>query len=90
MLELLQGVLGVDPLEPGFARIGVTPHRCGLRRAGGRVGTPRGPVDVAWRVDDGGWHVCGSGPADTPLVVRGPDGREETFGGGAFAVTFKV
>jgi hypothetical protein len=34
--------------------------------------------------------VCGRGPADTPLVVRGPDGREETFGGGAFAVTFKV
>lgn len=90
VLELLQGVLGVEPLEPGFARIGVTPHRCGLRRAGGRVGTPRGPVDVVWHVDDGSWHVCGRGPADTPLVVRGPDGRQETFSGGAFAVTFKV
>jgi alpha-L-rhamnosidase len=88
VLECLQGVLGVTPAAPGFASIRVAPQRCGLAWARGRVCTPRGLVEVAWRQDEQGFHVEGTGPADTPLTLVAPDGRELTFPGGAFTAIF--
>lgn len=41
-------VLGVEPLEPGFARILVAPQPGDLAWARGVVPTPHGPVSVAW------------------------------------------
>lgn len=90
VIELLQGVLGVTPEAPGFARIRVQPNRCGLSRASGSVCTPRGPVNVTWRVEGGSLHVEGSGPDATPLKLVGPDGRHATFAGGAFSAKFDL
>ena len=90
VLELLQGVLGVTPEAPGFAKIRVAPQRCGLGRAEGRVCTPRGAVEVSWREEGDRMIVSGHGPVDTPLTLVGLDGSEHAFSGGAFSATFKL
>ncbi len=47
-------VLGVTPSAPGYARIRIAPQPWNLRWARGVVPTPRGPVSVAWQVDEAG------------------------------------
>ncbi|MCX6952851.1 MAG: family 78 glycoside hydrolase catalytic domain [Verrucomicrobia bacterium] len=84
-LEFLTRVLGVTPAAPGFAAINVAPRRCGLRHASGRVCTPRGPVNVAWRTEGGRFHLEIAAPAETPVQVVFPDGTRRTFNGGRFA-----
>ena len=37
VLEFQQSILGVRPVEPGFARVAIRPHRCGLTHATGRA-----------------------------------------------------
>ena len=85
-LEFLNRILGVEPLAPGFAVVGVTPRRCGLGSAHGAVCTPRGLVRVAWRVEAGRFRLEGEAPASTPVRVRLPGGEEAEFAGGAFAL----
>jgi len=46
---LTQQVLGVRPLEPGYAKVLVAPKIGDLTWAQGRVPTPRGDVEVYWR-----------------------------------------
>ena len=43
---LVRHVLGVTPLEPGFARVRICPRAGGLTRVRGRVPTVKGPVVV--------------------------------------------
>jgi len=45
--EALATVLGVQPAEPGFARVSIEPHLGPLLRASGTVPTPRGEIEVA-------------------------------------------
>jgi hypothetical protein len=84
-------VLGVTPAAPGFARIHLAPHLCGLTRAEGSVCTPRGPVEVAWRIEAGKFSLEVKAPADTPVAVQLPDGSRQDFAGGraSFAVSLK-
>ncbi len=42
-------LLGVEPLEPGFARFRVCPSFGDLPRASGRVPTPHGVIAAGWR-----------------------------------------
>ena len=41
-------LLGVRPLEPGFADVLIAPHYAGLDYASGDAPTPKGPVHVRW------------------------------------------
>lgn len=50
---LSEYVLGVEPVEPGFARWTVRPEPGGLRWAQGQVPTPHGPIRVQWRQGTG-------------------------------------
>lgn len=43
---LSQHVLGIQPLEPGFKRVRVSPHLGGLQWAEGTYPTPHGPIQV--------------------------------------------
>jgi alpha-L-rhamnosidase len=47
-------VLGIHPLEPGFASFSVTPCPGELTWARGSVATPHGPIQVAWSRDSQG------------------------------------
>lgn len=89
-LEFLARVLGVTPAKPGFAEIDVAPHVCGLAHARGRVCTPRGDVTVSWRVADKRFVLELEAPANTPVQVRLPDGRRQTFNGGQFTAEAKL
>jgi hypothetical protein len=46
-------LLGVAPLEPGFARFEVKPYCGKLTHAEGEIPTPRGFIRVKWQLRDG-------------------------------------
>lgn len=48
LYQLSARVLGVTPLSPGFAEIGIAPHSCDLEWAKGSIPTPHGDVVVSW------------------------------------------
>ncbi len=81
-LEFMSRVLGVTPAAPGFVAINLEPRLCGLTHARGSVCTPRGPITVAWRVEDGRFTLEATTPEATPVRVRLPDGARREFTGG--------
>ena len=91
-LEFLQRVLGVVPTAPGFARVTVAPHRCGLTRAAGSVCTPHGPIHVAWQLAGTAFELKIRAPAGLDVTVIAPDAAATTrrFDGGEFAESFSV
>lgn len=89
-IEFMTRVLGVTPLEPGFAAIEVAPWRCGLAQARGSVCTPRGKVRVAWRVEGSVFKMEIEAPEGTPVRVRLPNGERREFGGGPWVAEVEV
>jgi hypothetical protein len=87
VLEFQQRILGIVAAEPGFSRVNVMPHRCGLSHAAGSVCTPAGFVEVAWRVEHNQFILRGTSPAGVPVHVVLPDGTERDFPGGPFALS---
>lgn len=81
-IEFLTRVLGVTAARPGFEEIDLAPRLCGLTHARGRVCTPRGPVDVSWKVEQGVFTLDLDSPAGTPVHVQLPDGSRHEHGGG--------
>ena len=71
---LSQHVLGVQPLEPGFATVRVAPQLCGLAWARGRVPTPHGAVAVGWSYDavKKRFELSVDLPAGVPAVIELP------------------
>ncbi len=86
VLEFQQRILGVTPAAPGFARLAIRPHRCGLTHARGSVCTPHGLVEVAWRAEGGRFRLEASVPGAIPTEVTLPDGAVHAFAGGRIAV----
>lgn len=79
---LTNQVLGVRPVEPGYASWRVEPHPGDLRWAEGRVPTPRGPIEVRWKQRRGGMRLYVSAPRGTRGTVVLPDGTERRVAGG--------
>ena len=90
VLEFQQRILGVTATEPGFAQARVAPHRCGLTHAAGSVCTPRGLIEVAWRVAGGKFNLTVTAPAGIEVTVVAPGGVERTLTGGKFEETFAL
>ncbi|WP_438479812.1 alpha-L-rhamnosidase-related protein [Oleiharenicola lentus] len=82
VLEFQQRILGVSAAEPGFARVAIKPHVCGLTHATGSVCTPRGMITVAWRIEKGRFHLDATVPAATPVQIELPDGWKHESAGG--------
>ena len=61
-------ILGVEPLEPGYAKFRVNPHPSGaVTWAKGKVPTVHGPIEVEWKLS----------PSGVPeITVRNPAGTE--------------
>ena len=53
VMLLSRGVLGVEPLEPGYRVCSVAPQSCGLESARGSVPTPAGLIEVEWHATAG-------------------------------------
>lgn len=64
-------VLGVYPIENGFQRVRIKPTPLHLSFANGRVPTPFGYIDVAWRREGETFHieVEASKPLDMEIVL---------------------
>mgnify|MGYP000719454388 CR=1 FL=1 len=62
-------LLGVHPIEPGFATFGLMPHWAGLPSCGGSVPTPGGTIRVRWE--------CSGEMFD--LDIETPRGRVPAF-----------
>lgn len=67
LYEFTSEILGVKPLEPGFAKIGIAPQPGPLAWASGTVMAGEAAIEVSWRVD---------GKGSFELAVAGLDGRE--------------
>ncbi|MDB6127870.1 MAG: hypothetical protein JWM35_1766, partial [Verrucomicrobia bacterium] len=90
VLEFQQRILGVTAIEPGFARVRVSPNRCGLTHASGSVCTPRGLIEVAWKVEGGKFHLNVSAPEGIALEVGAPGVAPRTFAGRKFVEAFNL
>ena len=88
VLEFQQRILGVTPSEPGFARIAVEPHLCGLEHAAGSVCTPHGLVEVSWRLTERRLHLVIIKPPGIPVDLRVPGGARRHFTQTRFEETF--
>lgn len=80
---MLARVLGLEALEPGWARFRVTPGAFGdLAWASTHVDTPRGRIAVAWRRRRGGPEVTVTVPVNATAEVTLPDGATHVAGSG--------
>ncbi|MBS1805645.1 MAG: hypothetical protein JST28_20075 [Acidobacteria bacterium] len=75
VMAISLGVLGIEPIEPGYRVCRVAPQRCGLEWVKGAVPTPLGLIEIEWRGVEGEVHV----PAG--VAIRTLDGRLLTGSG---------
>ncbi|MDR1531037.1 MAG: hypothetical protein LBS62_02425 [Clostridiales bacterium] len=68
LYELPSAVLGVRPGKPGYAEIIVAPTAGYMTWAEGRVITPRGMVEVSWRLEEGKRRMKVSAPKSVKLA----------------------
>jgi hypothetical protein len=89
-LEFMTGVLGINPQAPGFQEVEIAPHCCGLAEAHGRVCTPRGPITVAWTVENNRFRIEATLPNELRARVLLPDGSRHVIKDGAFLAEVRL
>ena len=82
LFEFTHTLLGVNPTDYGWNGITVKPYVRSLQSCAGTVITPHGPVQVAWRHDQGRLHLDIDAPAGEALTVIWPDGSRESHPAG--------
>jgi hypothetical protein len=81
IMTLSRGVLGIEPVEPGYRVCSFVPQRCGLDSVRGSVPTPTGLIEVEWHGTKGQLRLPDS------VSARCSDGR--VFNGpGRFGFNF--
>ncbi|MBE35681.1 MAG: hypothetical protein CMI16_09040 [Opitutaceae bacterium] len=90
ILEFQQRILGVTPVKPGYEAIEITPNLCGLTHASGSVCTPRGLIEVSWKVADGKLDFQANVPTGIITKITMPDGTIRNHSGGKFEETFAL
>ena len=68
---LMEEILGILPLEPGFTRTRIRPDLAGLKWARGSMPTPHGLIAVSAR-EDAGFHATVEVPAGIEALVSLP------------------
>jgi len=81
LYEFTSEILGVKPNGIGYERIRIEPRPGPLRWARGQAATPRGPVEVAWRVSEDEFRLEVSGLRGRAADVRLPDGTDRRVEG---------
>lgn len=69
---LVEGVLGIRPLRPGFRQWRIAPQPSGLEWAQGRVPIPRGGLSSRWEYRGGDFVLTTEAPDHTVGIVRLP------------------
>jgi hypothetical protein len=78
---LTQYVLGIQPAEPGYAKVLIAPKPGKLTWAQGRVPTPNGVVAAYWKSGMGGFEMTVESAA--PVIVEVPVGGKIQISEGA-------
>jgi alpha-L-rhamnosidase len=73
LYELPSVVLGVSPLGTGYDRVEIRPRAGHLTQASGTVITPKGLVQVAWRIDNQEFHLAVTVPVGLSARIVLPD-----------------
>lgn len=68
--DLLGVVAGIRPAGPGYSRLRIEPHLGALKRVDATAATPRGPVTVRYRIDQGVLQAEIIAPRDLPGEFR--------------------
>ncbi|MER5688624.1 alpha-L-rhamnosidase C-terminal domain-containing protein [Streptomyces sp. NPDC002205] len=71
-VQLTEQVLGVTPVEPGYAVWSVKPHPGDLKWSRGTVPTPHGAISVDWTSNPSHFALDVDGPVDTTGMVSVP------------------
>ena len=71
--DLSTEVLGVAPLEPGFARFCIAPHPVDLEWAKGVFPTVRGDIRISWRRMRDSFRIDVQAPAQTTAEIVLPE-----------------
>ena len=80
---LFSEIAGITPETPGFQRVRIEPHPCGLTWAKGTLATPLGPVSVQWEDQPGQFLISYSTPETCQgVTVAVPAARQYTLDGG--------
>ncbi|MBW4095827.1 MAG: family 78 glycoside hydrolase catalytic domain [Acidobacteria bacterium] len=78
--EIVEHLLGVQPAEPGAARLHLAPPMCSLEGFSGTVPTERGPVSLEWKRNGGTLSVRVQLPAGTTASLTVPAGSYRVTG----------
>ena len=85
LYEFTRCILGVKPLEAGWTKIGIQPSVQSLSDFSGSVITPRGMVQVSWKMESGLLSISGQVPDGVPVELYLPDGTKQLYlRGGSF------
>ncbi|MBI5651195.1 MAG: family 78 glycoside hydrolase catalytic domain [Chloroflexi bacterium] len=84
--DLSTDILGIAPLEPGFARFRVAPQIENLAWARGAFPTPRGDIQVAWRRDANRFELSLTVPENTQAEIVLPAREIMIVGAGTHRV----
>lgn len=76
-------ILGVQPAEPGYARVRIAPCPGGLAWARGSTHTPHGLVRVEWRIEGETFYCEAHGPTGIALDIVPPPGSRAASAGRA-------
>ena len=71
LFQMSGRILGVQPITPGFSTFQIEPHPCGLYWAKGKVPTPHGIIEAAWKVESGQLTLDFKVPKGTTAEVFG-------------------
>jgi hypothetical protein len=80
VIAISRGVLGIEPLEPGYKLCRVAPQKCGIARVNGSVPTPHGMIHISWQ------GTSGEVVVPTGVSAQLPDGRIVSGGRDTIAV----
>ncbi len=83
LFELPSVMLGVSPLGTGYSTIQIRPRTGHLSQASGTVITPKGPVEVSWRLVGEVFELSVNIPLGLSAIVVLPDQTEQTCGSGS-------
>ena len=87
--DLSTDILGIAPLEPGFARFRVAPHIAHLEWARGAFPTPRGDIQIEWRRDANRFELSLTVPNATEAEIILPARAPTRVGAGTHRVVIE-
>jgi hypothetical protein len=78
--------LGVREADDGWRTAVIDPQALWLGDCSGTAATPKGPVQIAWNIQGGRFHISGALPDGLTATLKLPDGTSQQVGG-AFAAS---